>query len=79
MSIVPSVQIASKILDVGKIESKSGLFSFQYYKCLDTGKFTWPKLDEKKSLVITRAQLSMLIEAIDWRNPVRSSCPSYVA
>lgn len=50
-----------------------------YYKCLDMGRFTWPKLEEKKSLVITRAQLSMLIEAIDWRNPVRSDGPSYVA
>ena len=50
-----------------------------YYKCLDMGKFTWPKLEEQKSLSITKAQLSMLIEAIDWRNPVRSNCPSYVA
>ena len=50
-----------------------------YYKCLDRGKFTWPKLAEQKSLAITRAQLSMLIEAIDWRNPVRSDIPSYVA
>lgn len=48
-----------------------------YYKCLDTGKFTWPKLEEQQSLVITRAQLSMLIEAIDWRNPLRSDCPRY--
>ena len=50
-----------------------------YYKCLDRGKFTWPKLEEQKSLAITRAQLSMLMEAIDWRNPVRSDSPSYVA
>jgi transposase len=49
-----------------------------YYKCLDSGKFTWPKLEEQQSLVITRAQLSMLIEAIDWRNPSRSDCPRYV-
>ena len=40
-----------------------------------SGKFTWPKLEEQQSLVITRAQLSMLIEAIDWRNPLRSDCP----
>ena len=43
------------------------------------GKFTWPKLKEQQSLAITKAQLSMLIEAIDWRNPVRSDIPSYVA
>jgi transposase len=48
-----------------------------YYKCLDIGKFVWPKLDEQKSLVITRAQLAMLIEAIDWRNPVRHDVPAY--
>lgn len=47
-----------------------------YYKCLDIGKFVWPKLDEQKSLTITRAQLAMLIEAIDWRNPVRHDGPS---
>jgi transposase len=50
-----------------------------YYKQLDSGKLTWPKLEEQKSLTITRAQLSMLMEAIDWRNPVRSDYPSYVA
>ena len=49
-----------------------------FYKCLDVGKFVWPKLNEQKSLSITRAQLTMLIEAIDWRNPVRSDAPSYV-
>ena len=49
-----------------------------YYKCLDSGKFTWPKLEKQQSLVITRAQLSMLIEAIDWRNPSRSDIPRYV-
>ena len=50
-----------------------------YYKQLDSGKFTWPKLEEQKTLTITRAQLSMLMEAIDWRNPVRSEGPAYVA
>ena len=50
-----------------------------YYKQLDSGKFTCPKLEEQKSLTITRAQLSMLMEGIDWRNPVRSDYPSYVA
>lgn len=48
-----------------------------YYKCLERGKFMWPKLEDQKSLSITKAQLSMLIEALDWRNPIRSSCPSY--
>lgn len=49
-----------------------------YYKCLDKGKFTWPKSGDKGSIGITRAQLSMLIEAIDWRTPKWSNSPSYV-
>ena len=36
-----------------------------YYKCLDSGKFTWPKVDEKQSISINRTQLAMLIEGID--------------
>ena len=48
-----------------------------FYKCLDVGKFIWPKVSEQITLAITRAQLSMLIEAIDWRNPVRSDGPLY--
>ena len=42
-----------------------------YYKCLNRGKFTWPRAD-CGSLSITAAQLSMLIEGIDWRSPVWS-------
>ena len=49
-----------------------------YYKCLDSGKFTWPKTNEQKTLSITTAQLSMLIEAIDWRNAKWSNRPEYV-
>lgn len=48
-----------------------------FYKCLDSGKFTWPKTGEEKPVGITRAQLSMLIESIDWRNPNWSSTPRY--
>jgi transposase len=48
-----------------------------FYKCLDSGKFTWPKSDESSSLGITRAQLSMLVEGVDWRNPTWSNPPLY--
>lgn len=48
-----------------------------FYKCLDSGKFTWLKSDDKGSVGITRAQLSMLIEGIDWRNPTWSKAPEY--
>lgn len=40
-------------------------------KKLDRGKFTWPKA-ESGTVSLTRAQLSMLCEGIDWRRPVRS-------
>jgi transposase len=48
-----------------------------YYKCLDSGKFVWPKVDKKQSIGITKAQLAMLIEAIDWRNPRWFNRPKY--
>jgi len=41
-------------------------------KRLDRGKFTWPKT-ESGTVSLTRAQLSMLCEGIDWRCPVRSA------
>jgi len=41
-------------------------------KRLDRGKFTWPKT-ESGTVSLTRAQLSMLCEGIDWRRPVRSA------
>ena len=48
-----------------------------FYKCLDSGKFVWPSCEGKHSVGITRAQLSMLIEGIDWRNPTWSNPPEY--
>ena len=48
-----------------------------FYKCLDSGKFIWPSSDAVGSLGITKAQLSMLIESIDWRNPNWSKPPIY--
>ena len=49
-----------------------------YSKCLDRGKFIWPSSSEVFSIVITKGQLSMLIEGIDWRMPRWSSAPEYV-
>jgi transposase len=46
-----------------------------YYKCLDAGKFTWPSSSIEKSVGITKGQLAMLIEGIDWRIPKWSSRP----
>ena len=49
-----------------------------YYKCLDSGKFIWPKQEESGTLGITRGQLSMLLEGIDWRMPKWSQPPLYL-
>lgn len=48
-----------------------------FYKCLDSGKFPWLNVKDKGSVGITRAQLSMLLEGIDWRNPKWSKAPEY--
>jgi transposase len=45
-----------------------------FHKRLDSGRFVWPKA-ESGSIFLTRAQLSMLCEGIDWRRPVRTSAP----
>jgi transposase len=50
-----------------------------FYKCLDSGKFAWPKSDESSNISITKAQLSMLIEGIDWRTPRWSKPPEYTS
>ncbi len=48
-----------------------------YYKCMDKGIFTWLKTNEAGIVGITRAQLSMLLEGIDWRTPIWSNKPTY--
>ena len=49
-----------------------GLCLFQ--KRLDRGRFTWPQATSG-TVSLTRAQLSMLCEGIDWRRPARSFAP----
>jgi len=48
-----------------------------FYKCLDSGKFTWPNCNKGETLCVTKAQLSMLLEGIDWRKPSWSQPPKY--
>ena len=45
-----------------------------FAKRLERGRFVLPRADEGVA-VLTRAQLSMLLEGIDWRQPVRTSQP----
>ena len=48
-----------------------------YYKCMHKGIFALLKTNEAGIVGITRAQLSMLIEGIDWRTPIWSNKPTY--
>ena len=44
-------------------------------KRLERGYFTWPRATEG-ALSLSQAQLSMLLEGIDWRRPERSQRPT---
>jgi transposase len=45
-----------------------------YIKRLERGRFVWPQATEGK-VSLTPAQLSMLLEGIDWRMPRRTWQP----
>jgi transposase len=46
-----------------------------FAKRLERGRFIWPK-SEEGAVSLSRAQLSMLLEGIDWRRPIRTNAPS---
>lgn len=48
-----------------------------FAKRLERGRFVWPRADGG-AVALTPAQLSMLLEGIDWRRPVRTSAPQAV-
>jgi transposase len=45
-----------------------------YAKRLEGGRFVWPQAREGV-IALSAAQLSMLLEGIDWRRPRRTSAP----
>jgi transposase len=45
-----------------------------YTKRLERGRFVWPRTDQGTA-ALTPAQLSMLLEGIDWRHPARTFRP----
>jgi transposase len=45
-----------------------------YAKRLEGGRFVWPQAREGV-VALSAAQLSMLLEGIDWRRPRRTSAP----
>jgi transposase len=46
-----------------------------FYKCVERGNFPWPAADSTGVIGLTGAQLSMLLEGIDWRSPRWSAPP----
>ena len=46
-----------------------------FAKRLERGRFVWPQA-ENGSVSLSRAQLSMLLEGIDWRRPIRTAAPA---
>jgi transposase len=46
----------------------------RFAKRLARGRFLWPQAKDG-SVVLTPAQLSMLLEGVDWRAPRRSRAP----
>ncbi|MDE1981596.1 MAG: IS66 family insertion sequence element accessory protein TnpB [Betaproteobacteria bacterium] len=49
-----------------------------FVKRLEKGRFVWPQADSGK-IHLSAAQLSMLLEGIDWRHPQRTWNPSRAA
>jgi transposase len=45
-----------------------------FAKRLERGRFVWPKATDG-TVHLTQAQLSMLLEGIDWRRPLRTQAP----
>jgi len=48
--------------------------SWVRYKRLERGRFIWPQAKDG-TVSLSRAQLSMLLEGIDWRAPQRTWTP----
>ncbi len=48
-----------------------------FAKRLEHGHFVWPDA-QSGSVHLTQAQLSMLLEGIDWRRPIRTHKPAQV-
>ena len=57
-----------------KVLWHDGLGMSLYAKRLERERFVWPQASDG-ALVITSAQLSYMLEGIDWRNPIHSFRP----
>jgi transposase len=64
--------------DIIKVLWWSGDGMNLYAKRLERGRFIWPQA-ESGSIHLSTAQLSMLLEGIDWRRPERTWQPTRAA
>lgn len=60
--------------DLIKIIWRDGQGACLFSKRLEKGRFVWPSTADGK-VMVTAAQLSMLLEGIDWRTPLRTWRP----
>jgi transposase len=60
--------------DLVKVLSWDGQGLCLYAKRMERGRFVWPQAKDG-AVSLTAAQLSMLLEGIDWRMPVRTWRP----
>lgn len=60
--------------DLVKVLSWDGQGLCLFAKRLERGRFVWPQAKDG-AVSLTAAQLSMLLEGIDWRMPVRTWRP----
>lgn len=58
-----------------KVLSYDGQGMYLFYERLDRGIFVWP-WTEKETVTLSPAQLSMLLQSIDWRKSERTWRPS---
>ncbi|WP_428983563.1 IS66 family insertion sequence element accessory protein TnpB [Paraburkholderia phymatum] len=57
------------------MRQQQGSHSEVCYKRLEKGRFIWPQADSGV-ICLSPAQLSMLLEGIDWRQPKRTARPT---
>lgn len=64
--------------DLAKVLWWSGDGMCLFMKRLERGRFVWPQA-ESGSVCLSGAQLSMLLEGIDWRRPAKTWRPEVAA
>jgi len=72
------VGISDSFFLKNEVSAKRGQLQCLLTKRLERGRFVWPQADSG-SVSLSVAQLSMLLEGIDWRRPERTWQPRAAA